>query len=192
MNKLTFRTVLGLIPAAGIGMLLALAQAPAADAAPGDPPPPPALPGTPFLPNVGFIPGAYGYLYGVYVTPPPATVDARGVKAAALVDSSQQAVGMPGSQLGNSPPVAGFFTGASAQYYIGGGQTQTPPVVKGPDAMALSSATPPEDPSGIPPEKRPGPESTQPGPAPVVVPPILETPGGRPYGAAGGGAGGHG
>lgn len=191
MKAMTFRTTLGLIPAAAIGALLALAQAPAAGAAPPDPPPaPPPLPGTPFLPNTGFIPGAYGYLYGVYVTPPPATVDARGVKATALGD--QQALGMPGSELGNSPPVAGFFTGASAQYYINAGQTQTPTVVKGPYAMTLSPAAPPEDPSGIPPEKHPGPESTPPGPAPVVVPPILETPGGRPYGAAGGGAGGHG
>lgn len=185
MKIMTFRTTLGLIPAAAIGALLALAQAPAASA---DPPPP--VPGTPFLPNTGFIPGAYGYLYGVYVTPPPATVDARGVRATAMGD--EQALGMPGSELGNSPPVAGFFTGASAQYYINAGATATPPVVKGPFSMGLSPATPPEDPSGIPPEKRPGPESTPPGPAPVIVPPILETAGGRPFGAAGGGAGGHG
>jgi hypothetical protein len=179
---------LGLIPAAAICALLALAQAPTAGAeGPVIPPPSP-----PFLPNTGFIPGAYGYLYGVYVTAPPSFIDSRGVKTAALGDSSEQSLGMPGSQLGNTPPVAGFFTGASAQYWIGGGQTQTPTVVKGPFAMTLSPAVPPEDPSGTPPEKRPGPESTPPGPAPVVVPPILETPGGRPYGAAGGGGAGHG
>jgi len=56
--------------------------------------------------------------------------------------------------------------------------------------VTLSAAVPPEDPSGKPPEKPPpGPESTQPGPAPVIVPPILETPGGRPLGVPGGGAG---
>jgi len=189
MKVMTWRTALGLIPAAAIWALVGLAQAPAAGADP-IPPPSPAQP--PFLPNPGLIPGAYGYLYGVYVTPPPPTVDARGVKATAMGDSTQQAFGMPGSQLGNSPPVAGFFTGASAQYWINAGQTQMPPVVKGPYAMTLSPAVPPEDPSGKPPEKIPGPESTPPGPAPVVVPPILETAGGRPYGAAGGGGGGHG
>src|ERR1700744_2773828 len=124
MKVITFRPALWLIPARAIGALLALAEAPAAGA---DPPPPPPLPGTPFLPNTGFIPGAYGYLYRAYFTPPPATVDARGVKATALGD--QQALGMPGSELGNSPPVAGFFTGASAQYYINAGATATPPVV---------------------------------------------------------------
>ncbi|WAC91893.1 hypothetical protein [Mycobacterium sp. Aquia_213] len=178
---------LRLIPAAVIGALLALAQAPAAGA---DPPPP--VPPAPFLPNTGFIPGAYGYLYGVYVTPPPATVDARGVKASAFGDPDAQEFGMPGSKLGNSPPVAGFFTGASAQYYITAGQTVLPPVVKGPYAMALSPGTPPENPDGIPPEKRPGPESIQPGPQSVVVPPVLETPGGRPFGAGGGGGAGAG
>jgi hypothetical protein len=186
MKVMTWRTTLGLIPAAAIWTLVELAQAPAAGA---DPPPPP--PPTPFLPNTGFIPGSYGYLYGIYVVPPPSTVDARGVKVTAMGDPSSQAFGMPGSELGNSPPVAGFFTGASAQYWISAGQTQMPPPVKGPDAMALSPAVPPEDPSGKPPEKLPGPESTQPGAAPVVVPPILETPGGRPFGAAGGGGGGH-
>jgi hypothetical protein len=52
-----------------------------------------------------------------------------------------------------------------------------------------STTEAPEDPSGIPPKNPPGPESTQPGPAPVIVPPILETPGGRPLGVPGGGAG---
>jgi hypothetical protein len=76
------------------------------------------------------------------------------------------------------------------QYYINAGQTQLPPPTKGVFSQTLSAAVPPEDPSGIPPKKIPGPESTQPGAAPVVVPPILETPGGRPFGAAGGGGGG--
>jgi hypothetical protein len=195
-RKPTAMTLL-LIPAAGIGVLFAISQAPAAGAAPGDPPTPaPTAPpqgaNPPFTPNLQFINGSYGYLFGVYVTPPPATVDARGVKVTALVDSNQQAFGMPGSQLGNTPPVAGYFTGDSVQYYIKAAQTETPTVVKGPYAMTLSPAVPPEDPSGKPPEQYPGPESTPPGPAPVVVPPILETPGGRPYGAAGGGGGGHG
>ena len=97
---------------------------------------------------------------------------------------------MPGSQLGNSPPIVGFFTGASAQRFVQAGQTAELPPSLGVNAVTLSAAVPPEDPSGKPPEKPPpGPESTQPGPAPVIVPPILETPGGRPLGAAGGGAG---
>jgi hypothetical protein len=174
---------LRLLTAAGIWALLALAQAPAAGA---DPPPPPQ---PPFLPNTGFIDGSYGYLYGIYVVPPPSTVDARGVHVTATVDPSQQALGMPGSELGNSPPIVGFFTGANMQRSVSAGQSAPLPPSLGVDAVALSAAVPPEDPSGIPPENRPGPESTQPGPAAVIVPPILETPGGRPFGAAGGGAG---
>ena len=185
MKVMTLRMTFGLIPAAGIWALLALAQAPAAGA---DPPPP--LPPNPFIPNTGFVPGGLGYLYGIYVVPPPPTVDARGVKASALVESSEKAFGMPGSQLGNSPPIVGFFTGASAQRFVQAGQTAELPPSLGVNAVTLSAAVPPEDPSGKPPEKPPpGPESTQPGPAPVIVPPILETPGGRPLGAAGGGAG---
>ncbi|MGB9227858.1 hypothetical protein [Mycobacterium sp.] len=173
-----------LIPAAAVWALWALAQAPAASA---DPPQP--VPQPPFLPTPNFFPGAYGYLYNIYVVPPPSTVDARGVHATANVDESQEAYGMPGSQLGNTPPVAGFFTGASMQRYVTIGQTAQVPVFQGVNAMTLSPAVPPEDPSGIPPQNPPGPESTQPGPAPVIVPPILESPGGKPFGAAGGGAG---
>ena len=185
MKVMTLRMTFGLIPAAGIWALLALVQAPAAGADP-----PPVLPPNPFLPNTGLIPGGLGYLYGIYVVPPPPTVDARGVKASALVESSEKAFGMPGSQLGNSPPIVGFFTGASAQRFVQAGQTAELPPSLGVNAVTLSAAVPPEDPSGKPPEKPPpGPESTQPGPAPVIVPPILETPGGRPLGAAGGGAG---
>jgi len=187
MRVMTLRMTLGLIPAAGIWALLALAQAPAA----GADPPPPVLPPNPFLPVTGgIVPGGYGYLYAIYVVPPPPTVDARGVKATALVESSEKAFGMPGSQLGNSPPIVGFFTGASAQRFVQAGQTAELPPSLGVNAVTLSAAVPPEDPSGKPPEKPPpGPESTQPGPAPVIVPPILETPGGRPLGVPGGGAG---
>ena len=186
MKVMTLRMTFGLIPAAGIWAVLALVQAPAASADP----PPPVLPPNPFLPNTGFVPGGLGYLYGIYVVPPPPTVDARGVKASALVESSEKAFGMPGSQLGNSPPIVGFFTGASAQRFVQAGQSAELPPSLGVNAVTLSAAVPPEDPSGKPPEKPPpGPESTQPGPAPVIVPPILETPGGRPLGAAGGGAG---
>jgi hypothetical protein len=177
---------LRLIPAAAIWALLALAQAPAASADP-----PPALPPNPFLPVTGgVVPGGYGFLYPIYVTPPPPTVDARGVKVTATVDSSEMAFGMPGSQLGNSPPIVGFFSGASAQRFVSAGQTAELPPSLGVNVVGLSAAVPPEDPSGKPPEKPPpGPESTQPGPRPVVVPPILETPGGRPLAVAGGGAG---
>lgn len=172
-----------LIPAAAVLALLALAQAPAAGADP------PAVPPNPFEPNLGFVPGGYGYLYAIYVVPPPSTVDARGVKVTATVDQSQEALGMPGSQLGNSPPVVGFFTGASMQRLVGAGQTPQLPPALGVNAVALSPAVPPESASGVPPKSPPGPESTQPGPQPAIVPPILETPGGRPLGVPGGGAG---
>jgi len=149
MKVMTLRMTFGLIPAAGIWALLALVQAPAASADP----PPPVLPPNPFLPNTGFVPGGLGYLYGIYVVPPPPTVDARGVKASALVESSEKAFGMPGSQLGNSPPIVGFFTGASAQRFVQAGQTAELPPSLGVNAVTLSAAVPPEDPSGKPPEK---------------------------------------
>lgn len=176
--------VLRMIPVAALWALVAIGQAPAAGADP-----PPVLPPNPFLPNTGFIPGGLGYLYAIYVVPPPPTVDARGVHVSATVDPSQQAFGMPGSQLGNSGPIAGFFTGASTQRLISAGQSSPLPPSLGVNAMGLSPAVPPEDPSGLPPQNLPGPESTQPGPSPVIVPPILESPGGRPLGVPGGGAG---
>jgi hypothetical protein len=147
------------------------------------------VPSNPFEPLLGLNPGGYGYLYNIYVVPPPPTVDARGVKVTATVDASQKAFGMPGSELGNAGPVVGFFTGASMQRLVAAGQTAQLPPALGVNAVALSPAVPPEDPSGIPPKNPPGPESTQPGPAPVVVPPILESPGGKPLGVQGAGAG---
>lgn len=181
MTAMTLR----LIPAAALLGLLALAQAPAAGADPG----PPANPWEPGF--LGTQPGGYGYLYSIYVVPPPPTVDARGVKVTAgtTVDPTMQAYGMPGSQLGNTPPIVGFFTGASMQRYAEAGQTAHTPPALGVNAVALSPAVPPEDPSGIPPKTPPEIESTQPGPESVIVPPILETPGGRPLGVPGGGAG---
>ncbi|WP_422744398.1 hypothetical protein ACN27E_20990 [Mycobacterium sp. WMMD1722] len=154
------------------GLLLTLA--PAASAQLEQPSPPPYIPG-----DVDPQPGSFSYPYNVIVVPPPAAVDARGVNITTNVDPSSQAIGMPGSELGNSPPPANSLTGSNVLYGVEAGiasyqseQAPLPTVNITAGAPVTGSL---EDPAGKPPSNPVATEATAPTTAPGYPPPILET-----------------
>jgi hypothetical protein len=185
------------IPTAMLCAMLALAQAPVANADP-----PPVLPPNPFLPNTGFAPGGYGYLYPIFIVPPPPTVDARGVRATVGIneDTSEKEFGMPGSRLGNSRPVDGILTATSMQRFVSIGGNDPIKPVAGVNAAGGVNSLEEDNRAGrhypLAPDRVDGqqaellpPESTPPvGRDDTYTPPALQYPGGRSFGVTSRGA----
>lgn len=171
----TARTFLG---GTLIGLSAVLATSERAHALPS---PPPWVPGAP-QPN----PGSYSYPYSIIAVPAPATTDARGVRAAATVDPSATASGMPGSQLGSSPNKPNILTSSSTRYRVGAGSSPNPslPTVNPGTNIGAGMGVPTlEDPGGAAPTTAAGAESSQPTsvpPIPGQPAPILEAPNGQP------------
>lgn len=164
-----------------------LAVAPESTAQPAVPPvPPPYLPGS-VLPE----PGSFSYPLNNIVAGSPATVDARGVRIGTNVDPAMSAIGLPQSQLGNSPEKPGTLTNSNARYGIAAGTAPAvapnPGVVTGGGNMQGLL----EDPSGKGPSNAPSPDSaapSTPAPIPGVPAPTLETPNGQYISPSSGGS----
>jgi hypothetical protein len=162
--------------ATALALSAALLCAPAAGAQP-----PPLPPAPPYVPgSVAPYPGSFSYPYNNIVAPAPATVDARGVNVTAGVDPAMASTGLPGDQLGNSPPVPNSLTSSSAQNGIQAGPTPPGPPNQGVNVGAGPAGATLESPTGTPPSSGPTPEAAAPTTLPGNPLPVLENPGGKP------------
>lgn len=137
------------------------------------------LPPLPFMPVATFYPGAFTYMYTPPLAMPPAVSDARGVRAAVSADPSAQAIGLPGSRLGNGTHLPGQLTSTNARYgIVGGVGTPVAPSV-GVNIAGGQSNSMLEDPRGRPPQSYGRGEAAQPAELSPAAS-ILEDPHGRP------------
>ncbi|MGB8402816.1 MAG: hypothetical protein WCE30_01930, partial [Mycobacterium sp.] len=114
--------------------------------------------------------GNYSFPANIIPVYPPATVDARGIRATVSNDPTMAAQGMPGSALGLSPNKANILTSSSTRYRIGAGTSPNPalPTVNpGVNIGAGMEAPTLEDPGGAPPKTAPAAESAEPTTAPT-------------------------